>query len=69
MYSIQTCFDAQQLASDAWDAELQRLFGENAAAARQTSEGHGEEGSQLRKYYEAWLDARDRSQQAWAHTL
>jgi hypothetical protein len=50
-----------QDADDAWGAMLRRVFGKRSAEARYTSLGKGEEGSELRRLYEA----RTAAQSAW----
>jgi len=47
-----------QAADDAWGDELRRIFGQRAAEARYTSLGEGEEGSSLRRLFEARQAAR-----------
>ncbi len=50
-----------QATDDAWQVELVRYFGKNAGDFRYTKHGRGEEGSTLRKAY----DARTAAQEAW----
>lgn len=40
-------------ADDAWQAELERVFGGNASLARYQPRGCGEPGTKLRRLYEA----------------
>jgi hypothetical protein len=53
--------EAFQAADTAWSAELVRLFGAEAGDVRYTPRGRGEEGTELRKLYEA----RDSARIAW----
>lgn len=52
---------AFQDADDAWDGELRRVFGKQSALARYTNLGKGEEGTAVRKLFEA----RDAARTAW----
>jgi len=52
---------AFQAADDAWQVELERLFGRNAGDLRYTSHGRGEKGSDLRSLF----DARSAAHNAW----
>jgi hypothetical protein len=53
---------AAQATDDAWSAELGRLFGKHAGDVRYSLAGRGDEGSELRRLYDAFRDANE----AWA---
>jgi hypothetical protein len=47
-----------QDADDAWSLELRRVFGNKSGDARYQDKGKGEEGSELRRLYEARMLAQ-----------
>ena len=56
---IRTTLAAFQAADDAWQAELSRIWGENAGDIRYTHHARGEAGTELRRLYEARMSASD----------
>lgn len=50
-----------QVADDAWQVELVRVFGKNAGQARYEVRGRGNEGSELRRLH----DTREAARMRW----
>lgn len=58
--------EASVAADDAWSAELIRVFGpEGQRRERYLPQGRGEEGSELRRLYEAKAAAAEAERSAW----
>jgi hypothetical protein len=57
----QEAYEAFQRADDIWQIALESVWGVNASFIRRTSYAQGEEGSDLRKAF----DAREEAHNAW----
>lgn len=59
MQPVFAAYDAWQAADDAWHQQLVTEFGRDAGTIRYTEVGRGREGTELRRRYTAFCEARE----------